>query len=180
FGELVNSGFDSTNVSNETFCVGAGVVSPLKAALSFGTRPASIQLKLPLLTLSVGRTQPSTIHCCSVSRSVSKIPSTVLTRQTSGCALMGFVLWGWQVEVGLPSGWKRAYWDQTRCLNTKALNLAASIKKYRPVVMQFGVRHALACRIARQTEVYRTFALKSLARLYFCLVLLLKFASHTR
>src|ERR1700752_896718 len=26
--------------------------------------------------------------------------------------------------------------------------------------MQFGVRHALACRIARQTEVYRTFALK--------------------
>jgi len=31
---------------------------------------------------------------------------------------------------------------------------------FHSVVVQFGVRHALACRIARQTEVYRTFALK--------------------
>jgi hypothetical protein len=110
------------------FCAGAGAVSPLKAGLSFGTRPASIQLKLPLLTLSVGRTQPSTIHCFSVSRSVSKIPSIVLTRQTSGCALMGIVLWDWQVEVGLPSGWngRAGYRAVPAGLNTKAPNLPAS------------------------------------------------------
>ena len=35
-----------------------------------------------------------------------------------------------------------------------------------PVVMQFGVRHALACRIARETEVCRTFALNSSDRVH--------------
>src|ERR1043166_4005513 len=88
------SGFASTNASNEAVAGGGGGLAVgSKAALSFGTRPASIQLKLPLLTLSVGRTQPSTIHCFSVSKSVSKIPSIVLTRQTSGCALMFVSSW---------------------------------------------------------------------------------------
>src|SRR5262249_4513758 len=64
---------------------------PLKTAFSIGAFPASIQLRLPLLTLSVGKTAPSEIHCFNVSRSVSKTPSTVLTRQTSGCALISFV-----------------------------------------------------------------------------------------
>src|SRR5882672_9342680 len=64
------------------------LISPLKAARSIGARPASIQLRFPLLTLSVGKTQPSRIHCLSVSRSVSKIPSTVLRRHCSIGALI--------------------------------------------------------------------------------------------
>src|SRR5258705_5951343 len=68
------------------------LLSPLKAARSIGARPASIQLRLPLLTLSVGKTQPSIIHRLSVSRSVSKTPSTVLTRHDSGWALIEFLL----------------------------------------------------------------------------------------
>src|ERR1700741_158385 len=117
------------------FGLGAGA-SPLKASWSLGTRLASIQLRLPLLTLSVGRTQPSTIHCFSVSKSVSKTPSIVLTRQTSGCALMGVSSWEWQVEVGLPTGWgehqgggcsrQGGVVDGPAGSNTKALNLLPS------------------------------------------------------
>lgn len=63
-------------------------ISPAKAERSIGALPASIQLRLPLLTLSVGRTQPSAIHCLSVSKSVSKTPSGVLTRHVSAWVLI--------------------------------------------------------------------------------------------
>src|ERR1041384_4523143 len=124
------SGFASTNASNEAVAGGgAGLAFGSKAALSFGTRPASIQLKWPLLTLSVGRTQPSTIHCFSVSKSVSKVPSIVLTRQTSGCALMfvSFPRGRRQVEQDCRVGeWNSGGLDQSRCSDTNGPNQAPS------------------------------------------------------